>query len=506
MKKLTFISLLVLASCSNFERIPASPESTNEAIEPSSNLQISSELAEEVKQLQVMVEEALVWRALAMEFTQKNAKKLKHERLTHQDIQAIHKSAHIYIDLRERLTKFAFKYQTLVQEGTIIKYAPGKGTHKSLNIYQVDPLDEKGQLLLLQTKISLNAALILYDSYMLGLYPYYKSRKMRKLLNTDFKGAKFEFDHITDSFFDLSQRTKMYLSIKLFQEDIQYKETNQIEMSSEEKYLNLLATQSPFYNFMSEKYKGIIDPRSFKHLSNRIFDRSRFVGDLFTYSSSKVFGNSVGLIAYRKGRMTKFSKKEKRQIKEEMKPLDILLEKTPFRLTDKFIPGFYGHVAIWTGTEDDLKELGIWDDPAVAPYQEDIKNGHYIIEALRPGVQINTLNHFLNIDDLLVIRDQSLTNEQKREFLIRAFNQIGKDYDFNFDVETDKKIVCSEIVYVVFHNIDWPAERALGRYTISPDNVAAKVSDGVLTPVLMYSNGVKVEGDLTAAVNNKLKK
>lgn len=163
---------------------------------------------------------------------------------------------------------------------------------------------------------------------------------------------------------------------------------------------------------------------------------------------------------------------EKANIKAQMKPLDILLEKTPFRLTDKFIPGFYGHVAIWAGTEEDLKVLGIWNDPMVKPYQEAIRSGHFIIEALRPGVQINTLDHFLNIDDLLVLRDQTLTDDQRREFLIRAFAQIGKDYDFNFDVETDKKIVCSEIVYVVFHNIDWPAEKALGRYTISPDNVA----------------------------------
>lgn len=504
MKKLTIISLLTLVSCSNFGRIPASPELDNEVLQ-SSEVQLKNELVEEVAQLQIMVEEALVWRSRAIEFTLKNEKKLKRERLTHEDIQAIHESAQIYLNLRERLINFAFKYQSVVEEGTIVKYAPGKGTHKKLNIYTIDPLDEKGQELLFQTRISLNAALILYDSYMLGLYPYYKSRKMRKLLNTDFVGAKFKFDQITDSFFDLNQRTKMYFSINLFQEDNLYKETNKISISPEENYLNLLALQSPFYNFMSEKHKAILDPRSFKHLSNRITDRTKFIGDLFTYSTSKAFGNSVGLVAFRKGRMKKISRREKKKIKEAMKPLDILLEKTPFRLTDKFIPGFYGHVAIWAGTEDELKELDVWNNPAVTPYHRDIKSGHFIIEALRPGVQINTLDHFLNIDDLLVVRDQSLTNEQRKEFLIRAFSQIGKDYDFNFDVETDKKIVCSEIVYVVFHNIDWPAEKALGRYTISPDNVAVKVTDGVLTPILMYSNGDKVEGDLIRAVAHKLK-
>lgn len=498
MKKLTLlISLFVLSSCSNFTRIPASLET--------SEVKISPELASEVAEFQVMVEEALVWRARALEFAEKNARKLKRERLSHADIQTIHQSAQSYRELRERLMKFAFKYQTLVDDVVSVKYLPGEKTSKSMGVYYVDPLDAEGQEQLFKTRISLNAALVLYDNYMLGLYPYYKSRKMRKLLNTDFVvGGKFEFDEITDSFFDVSQRTKMYMAIQLFQKDVAYKEEKKVAVSAEEKYFDMLTIQSPFYNFMSEKYKGIVDPSSFRNLSNKIFDRSRFVGDLFTYSSSKVFGNSVGLVAFRKGTMTKLSRKEKASITNSMKPLDILLEKTPFRLTDKFIPGFYGHVAIWVGKEEELKALGVWEHEKVKPYHKAIRDGHFIIEALRPGVQINTLDHFLNIDDMLVLRDQSLTDEQRRDFLIRAFTQVGKEYDFNFDVETDRKIVCSEIVYVVFHNIDWPTDKALGRHTISPDHVAGKVRDGILVPVLMYSDGEKVEGDLFKAVESKL--
>lgn len=491
------ITFLSLYSCSNFTRTPASPESVD--------VQIKSEQFQEIADFQILVEEALVWRSKAIEFAAVNAKKLKKESLTHADIQTIHKMAESYLNLRERISKFAFKYQMLVDEGTVIKYVPGEGTSKSLNMYYVDPLEESGKDLLLKTKISLNAALVLYDSYMLGLYPYYKSRKMRKLLNTDFEGYTFEFDKITDSFFDIPQRTKMYMSIQLLQKDIAYRDANNLAVSPSEKYLEMLAVQSPFYNFMKEKYKAIVDPSGFRVYSKRIFDRSSFVGDLFTYSTSKVFGNTVGLVAFRKGRMTKLSKKEKTEISHSMKSLDILLEKTPFRLTDQFIPGYYGHVAIWAGTEQELRDIGVWDHPSVVPYHKDIQTGHFIIEALRPGVQINTLEHFLNIDDMLVLRDPSLNDEQRKDFLIRAFNQIGKDYDFNFDVETDKKIVCSEIVYVVFHNIKWPTEKSLGRYTISPDNVASKIYDGVLVPVLMYSDGKKIEGDLTLEIEKKMK-
>jgi len=174
-----------------------------------------------------------------------------------------------------------------------------------------------------------------------------------------------------------------------------------------------------------------------------------------------------------------------------------VLEKTPFRLTDKFIPGHYGHVALWVGTEAELTRLGVWDDPLVVARQEAIRSGRSMIEALRPGVTINTLEYFLNVDDLLVLRHTNLTDAQRREFLLNAFRQIGKPYDFNFDVETDRRIVCSELAYVVFKNEEWPTSKALGRYTISPDNVAVKARSGnPFTPVIMYYDGYRIDDRL----------
>ena len=421
--------------------------------------------------------------------------------------------------LRDKLLNFAFRYQEVASDKVDARYAPNTQTtrneisrknanevNENYTELNIDPTDQEGKELLYKTKISLNAALVLYDNYMVGIYPYYNSRKMRKLLNQDIKGYRFEFDKITDRFFDINQRAKIHKTIKLINQDFTYKEQEKIVLSDSEKYLDLLIQQSPFYNYMIEKYNPIADPSVLRVFADRIFDRSRFLHDYFTYTSSKIFGNTVGLVSFRKGLMAKFNSTEKAEIKANMKPLDILLEKTPFRLTDQFIPGYYGHVAIWAGREEELKELGVWEDPAVTPHHEAIRSGHFIIEALRPGVQINSLEHFLNIDDLLVLRDTSLTATQKKDFLIRAFSQIGKSYDFNFDVETDKKIVCSEIVYVVFHNIDWPTTKALGRHTISPDNVASKVFKGSnLTPVMMYFNGKKFDGDMKKELALKTK-
>ena len=226
---------------------------------------------------------------------------------------------------------------------------------------------------------------------------------------------------------------------------------------------------------------------------------------MFTYVTSQVFGNTIGLVETRQGYLLQLPDHERGAIAAFLEPLDVVLEKTPFRLTDRFIPGHYGHVAVWVGTEAQLTRLGVWNDPAVVPYQAMIRGGHSMVEALRPGVQISTLEQFLNIDDLLVVRHTNLTDAERREYVLNAFHQIGKDYDFNFDVETDRRIVCSELAYVVFKREEWPTSRALGRYTISPDNVAVKaLARNPFTPVLMYDDGRRIDDRLEETLDGVL--
>lgn len=227
-----------------------------------------------------------------------------------------------------------------------------------------------------------------------------------------------------------------------------------------------------------------------------------------SYGVSMGFGNMVGLVETRKGYLINMPESEKRSLVAEMKPLDILMEKTPFRLTDKMIPGHYGHVAIWLGTEEQLKELKVWDK-IPANIQTKIRSGHRIVEALRPGVELNTLEHFLNIDDFLVVRDtrSNITDEYRREAILQAIAQIGKEYDFNFDVHTHTRIVCSEIAYVVYKDVKWPLEETLRRYTISPDNVAqlAIGNQRIFEPVIMYYDGKRVYKDLPYSLGLLLK-
>jgi hypothetical protein len=99
------------------------------------------------------------------------------------------------------------------------------------------------------------------------------------------------------------------------------------------------------------------------------------------YQGSKIFGNTAGKFQSRVGKLHNnnfFIDDTKRSLR----PLDTLLEKTPFRLTDKFIPGFWGHAAIYIGNEIQLKKLNLWNHPKVKMYHKQIKSGQTIVEAL----------------------------------------------------------------------------------------------------------------------------
>ena len=187
---------------------------------------------------------------------------------------------------------------------------------------------------------------------------------------------------------------------------------------------------------------------------------------------SGFFGNVAGSIKWRKGHL--FENKAALEIaKKSLRPMDIILEKSPFILTDKLIPGHYGHVAIYLGTKEQLEEVGMWNHPDITPHQKDIEAGKTILEAVRPGVRMNSLEAFMNIDEYTIVRktDGLDSSAQISEQINRGIDQLGKDYDFNFDISTLDKIVCSELIYIVFGHVNWPTQYRLGRPTITPDDI-----------------------------------
>jgi hypothetical protein len=240
-------------------------------------------------------------------------------------------------------------------------------------------------------------------------------------------------------------------------------------------------------------------PSEWQLRRTRFQDALSHIGEEAIGAISEAFGNGIGLVELRDGKLRGNARIEA-QLSGLLQPLDLLLEKTPFRLTDVFIPGHFGHVAIWMGTDAELDALGVWNDKAMRGQalegcRAQIQEGRSVLEALRSGVALNTLAHFLNVDDLAVLRPTRLDAQQRVSSLVRGFEQVGKEYDFNFDVETIGSIVCSELPYHVYPGVEWTTGSQLGRFTISPDQVADQaLSDaGAFELVLFIHDGVRLE-------------
>ncbi len=134
----------------------------------------------------------------------------------------------------------------------------------------------------------------------------------------------------------------------------------------------------------------------------------------------------------------------------------------------------------------------------LAPYQRaidqyDFRKQHILRELETHGIPVAF--------DAVVMRGQQMDDAQRTKVVLQALRQLGKSYDFNFDIATTDRIVCSELVYVAYTDTHWPTDRALGRFTISPDQIARKLfEDNELQLVLLYLDGQPVNREPVATL------
>ncbi|WP_457743840.1 YiiX/YebB-like N1pC/P60 family cysteine hydrolase [Sulfurimonas sp.] len=429
---------------------------------------------------QVYVEEMLSYRTFAFNlFGQVKDK----DPLSGEDLDVMHHMTLHYLNTKDESEKYINQYQYLVKNNDD-QYTP----------------KERFELVM----ISLASDLIRYDDYILAYKNYEDNTKLREFLNdadSAYDIPANTLSDITNAYNSLTQREDIKDMIDFYQNNIQ---TYADEQDSFFLYLKALIEESPSYQLGFDDTADTTTS-NLANLYNITVDTGDDALDLLLNEISKDFGNSAGLVATRKGKLYDDANVAA-NVRASIQPGDILLEKTPFRLTDKLIPGHWGDAAIYIGTEDELKALGLWDDPVVSKYHQEIIDGKVIDEALRDGVQLNTVEHFLNIDDLAIMHDENETLEDKKARIILTLRQLGKEYDFKFDIETSVKIVCSELIYATSILIDWATEKTAGINTISPDNVAVKsVEDNTtFTLKLLYHDGVEITTDRKAYMQGLL--
>ena len=419
-------------------------------------------------------EEALSMRAKAIQlFSAIKARTVRGEALSGYDLLQLNEGASALLRQREALLEFA-----LAHECWLDLAAPDESREAAIRTTGI--------------LMSLSAALTLYDNYVSAISLYRDDPALRQHLNRPDNGFAIragELNRITLMFASPDNRQRVRHAIRWYEQHTEQEAAPAFEAYP---YLVQLVEQSPSFHLVRRTRPLRMLGEQVDFFSSLAIDAVFGLKDEGTHLSSLIFGNAIGLVETRRGKLDRRPEVLAR-VGRAMKAGDILLEKTPFRLTDSFIPGHWGHAAVWVGCEAELRELGIWDHPVVRPHQARLRGGHGVVEALRSGVEMSSLEHFLNIDDLAVLRHAELTPEQRAAVILQTLRQVGKAYDFNFNAETTNRVFCSKLVYLAYGDLKWRTSRILGRVTISPDNIAEHATgDGPLTVAVLFHDGNEV--------------
>jgi len=96
-----------------------------------------------------------------------------------------------------------------------------------------------------------------------------------------------------------------------------------------------------------------------------------------------------------------------------------------------------------------------------------------VLEALKDGVWLRSLNATLVVDAVVVVRPM-LSREGVAVALARGLSHEGKPYDFDFDFTRSDRMVCSEVVYRSYEgigNIGFELTPRAGRLTLAAEDL-----------------------------------
>jgi len=331
-------------------------------------------LQEDMVVLRSLTLRSLDWRARGARFRESVSERLGSGVLTSAELTRLYRGAEDYVFLDRR-------WEALVDcQGY-------EAWRRSAPALAHEPLAR------LQTKLVLAAALMQFDNYAVGVQPFFKEPKLRRLLRSDHPEVEGELDAAARRFLNPLRRQRLAGAVVWYRA-----EGGAVEAATpNEAYLDELIRQSSGYQFFSRA----LPERFVSEWVTGGHAGVAFVGDLLLeigkgsmHATSATVGNAIGLVETRHGYLKDLPAAEKSALGAQLRPLD-----------------------------------------------------------------------------------------------------------FNFDVESDRRIVCSELAFVVFPDVAWPTTRVLGRSSISPDQVAVKAGPGgVFTPVILYHDGVPIREKLVESL------
>jgi hypothetical protein len=208
------------------------------------------------------------------------------------------------------------------------------------------------------------------------------------------------------------------------------------------------------------------------------------------YAVNEAVGRGMSHISVQPGHLPSLPRDIRSQLVGLLRPGDVLVVRKEFAATNYFLPGYWPHAALYLGTIGDLAERGLADHEHVRPRWSQLSaagpatavllpdesqswadgDPHpCVLEAMKDGVRIRSINSPFNADSVVVVQPL-LGTEEVAAGLARALMHEGKSYDFDFDFSVSHRLVCTEVVYRAYEGmggVRFDLQRHVGRYALS---------------------------------------
>ena len=201
------------------------------------------------------------------------------------------------------------------------------------------------------------------------------------------------------------------------------------------------------------------------------------------------------------------SRSQVQELRAKLQPGDIFLERRNWYVSNAFLPGYWPHAALYAGTPEELRALGLEQDPRVQQHWDKLlrpdKAGHFcvVLESVSEGVIFTSLEHSIGEADSVALLRPKIPREQIRESLARAFSHAGKPYDFDFDFFSSDKLVCTELVYRAYDGpIHFTLQNIMGTKTLPAIEFVRKFAAERDTPGAQFEFIWCLQGDAGAGV------
>lgn len=184
------------------------------------------------------------------------------------------------------------------------------------------------------------------------------------------------------------------------------------------------------------------------------------------------------------------------------RPFDVIVVSNKGRKSGSLITGHFTHAAIYLGTEDELRAAKLWTRPAMAPLRDDIRAGRVILESIATGVHMVSPETLLDTDAATRLRP-TLSRAEKIRALDAMAQYVGAPFDPLFDMCSEDKVACTELLARVLPGQEYPLRHAYGSQVLIPDDIVAKAIRGDRARLMSYAFATPdgwEKGDITDAM------